>query len=66
MDRFRELAKAIGKTPMVFTLDLEMEEPVLLVIRRIYNLTEAPSIILDSNVFKGFTNETVLFNSIRP
>jgi len=65
MDRFRVLAKSIGKTPMVFTLDLEMDEPVLSIIKKIYNLTEAPSIILDSKVFRGFTNETVLFNSIK-
>ncbi len=64
LDKFKLLAKSKGFIPMVFTVDAELEEPVIKVIKSVYNITEVPSILIENKVLRGFHNETELLNSI--
>jgi len=64
LDNFRRYAKENGKIPMVFTIDMTLDEPIIKVILDSYGITRAPAVIIDSKVFQGYTNETVLFSAI--
>lgn len=49
------------KRVAVFTIDLNLNESIITVIKDTYNISEAPSLIIEKNTsFKGFTSESQL------
>ena len=49
---------------LIFSLDATSGEPMVRIIRDVYNITMAPSIVVDEEVFSGLTIEKDLFDTI--
>lgn len=45
---------------MVFTIDYNLDEPIINIIKEAYNVTDVPSLIIDDHLVSGFINETEL------
>lgn len=55
LDKIRQ-----DKRVLVFTIDYNLDEPIIEIIKEAYNVTEVPSLILDDKLISGFANETYL------
>ena len=57
IDKIRDYLKENFKMNVkVFTLDINFENPTLKIIKKIYNVTDAPSFIIKDVSFKNFTS----------
>jgi hypothetical protein len=49
---------------LVFSLDASSDEPMVKIIKNVYNLEDTPSIVIDDEVISGFTSEDQLISLI--
>ncbi|MEM5811365.1 MAG: hypothetical protein QXG91_01310 [Candidatus Aenigmatarchaeota archaeon] len=61
MDEFRDYLYNLSYMPIIFTIDLDLDYSLFNTIKEIYEIKDAPSIILHSQLF-GFSNSTFLIN----
>lgn len=61
MDKFRDYLYNSSYMPMIFTIDLDLDYGLFNTIKEIYDIKDAPSIVLNSQPF-GFSNSTFLIN----
>jgi hypothetical protein len=54
LDNYKVYSASIGKRVFVFTVDLDIGEPIVTIIKNTYNITETPSLIVNKDVYKGF------------
>jgi hypothetical protein len=61
LDKLRSEDKRLA----VFTIDINLNESIITVIKNTYNITEAPSLVVEKNTsLKGFTSEEQLKQAI--
>jgi len=48
------LYQSYSNTTNIFAFDINTENPATLIMQHIYNITEAPSIIINDNLYSGF------------
>jgi len=53
LDRVKSDEETKGKDVMIFTVDMYMNTPIVNIIKDTYNITYAPSIIINKDVYKG-------------
>lgn len=58
LDKVKVSQEAKGRKVMIFTIDLYMNEPIVNIIKDIYSITYAPSIILNKNLYKGTLSDS--------
>ena len=49
---------------LIFSLDASSEEPMVSIIKNVYNVTSTPSVVVDGQVIDHFTEEGELHNAI--
>lgn len=49
---------------LVFSLDVESDEPMVRIITNVYNITSTPSVVVDDEPLRGFVEEDQLFAKI--
>ena len=49
---------------LVFSLDADVDDPLITIIKGTYNITETPSIVVEEKVFEGFVEREVLREEI--
>jgi hypothetical protein len=56
MDKIRDFLMEKGYLPFVYTIDVNYQSPILSFMKRIYNLSDAPSFVFYNTSFTGFTS----------
>lgn len=56
MDRIRDFLKERGFTPLIYTIDINFQSPVLTFLKEKYNVSDAPSFIFINTPFLSFTD----------
>ncbi|MCS7123394.1 MAG: hypothetical protein RMJ17_02365 [Candidatus Aenigmarchaeota archaeon] len=64
LDKFRDYLYSNGYKPLIFTVDLDLKYKLLEMIKEVYNVYDAPAIILSNRVFP-FSNSTFLISSFQ-
>ncbi len=64
LDKLKQLVISENKTVMVFTVDYDLSNPNLNVIKVAYNITETPSMIIEDKIINGFANVSYLLGLI--
>lgn len=49
---------------LIFSLDATSDEPMVTIIKNVYNITNTPSVVVDEEIFRDFTSEDDLYASI--
>jgi hypothetical protein len=56
MDKIRDFLKEKGYLPFVYTIDVNYQSPILSFMKKIYNISDAPSFVFYNTSFTGFTS----------
>ena len=63
LDNLKGFLAERGKTMIAFTLDFDYDEPTLDLVKKYYNVTEVPAIVINGKLYQGrlFSENEILF-----